>query len=134
MIKSFLRNIAIYTVSLYLLTLIISGVNISGGVQSLLIGGLALTLMFLILKPIFNILTFPFNLITMGLFSVLVNAVILYLLTVFVPNVTISAFNFSGVSLLGFTIAAFHLNTLFAFIIAAVIITIISDAIRWLIK
>jgi hypothetical protein len=56
------------------------------------------------------------------------------LLTIFVPNVTISAFNFSGISLFGFTIAAVHLNTLFAFIVAAVVITIISNSIRWLIK
>ena len=86
MLKVLFRNIAIYAASLFLVPYFVSGVKIYGGIQTLIIGAIVLTGMFLLLRPILQILTFPFNVITMGVFSILSNAVILYLLTVFVPN------------------------------------------------
>ena len=94
MIKALLRNTVIYSVSLFLLPEIVGGVKITGGLQTIIIGGFILTAMFMLLKPIFNILTFPFNVITLGLFALVTNAVILYLLTVFMPNISINAFIF----------------------------------------
>lgn len=134
MFKSLIRNIAIYGVSLFLLPYVIQGVKILGGLQTIVIGAVVLTVMFMLLKPIFNILTFPLNVITLGLFSVVTNAVILYLLTVFVPNITINAFRFPGASIAGFSISPIQFNTLLAFILAAVVLSSISGLIRWLIK
>lgn len=134
MLKSLLRNTSLYAFSLYLLPHVIPGVKIVGGFMTLLIGGFMLTLMFLILKPIFSFLTFPFNMISLGLVSTLTNALILYLLTVFVPNIAVTAFRFAGVSLAGFTIPAMSFNTLFAFILAAITLSIISGGIRWMIS
>lgn len=134
MIKTLLRNTAIYSICLYLLMYIIAGVKISGGIQTVIIGGLALTLMFMILKPVLNVLTFPFNVITLGLFSIVTNAVILYLLTVFVPNISITGFHFRGTSVAGFSISSLELNTLFAFILSAIVLSILSGSIRWLLK
>lgn len=105
-----------------------------GGIQTLLIGGIALTLMFVLIKPVFNVLTYPFNMITLGLFSIVTNAVILYLLTVFVPNVVITAFTFPGASIAGFTIPEISFNTIFAFAAAAIMLSAISGGIRWMIK
>ena len=45
--KSLARNIAIYSLSLYLLTFILDGVRVSGGWVSYIIGGIILYLMFL---------------------------------------------------------------------------------------
>lgn len=134
MIKTLLRNTALYAVSLFILPYIVAGVQIDGGVHTLVIGGFALTLMFVLLKPVFNVLTFPFNFITLGLFSVVVNAVILYLLTVFVPNIKVAAFRFPGASVAGFSISSLEFNTLFAFLVAAAILSVLSSLIRWLIK
>jgi putative membrane protein len=134
MFKSLLQNMALYSVSLYLVTFIIPGVKIVGGLQTYILGGIALTLMFLILKPVFTVLTFPFSLITLGLFSVVTNAVILYLLTIFVPNITITAFTLEKSSLGGFSFQTIHFNTLFAFLAAAVVLSTIAGIVRWLIK
>jgi len=134
MIKSLLRNIFIYVVSLIILPRVVFGVSILGGFQTITIGAIALTLMFTLLKPILNVLTFPFNLMTMGLFSVITNTVILYLLTVFVPNITIHSFGFPGMSVLGFSVSPLTFNTFFAFIAASVVLSITSGLIRWLIK
>lgn len=134
MIKPLLRNTAIYALSLYLLPSFVSGVTIQGGIMTLAIAGIALSLLFVFVKPIFSVLTFPFNMLTMGLFSLITNALLLYLLTVFVPNVTIAAYKFKGASFIGFSIHPIYVNTLFAFIIAALVLSLISGTIRWLIK
>jgi putative membrane protein len=134
MVKALLRNTGIYALSLYLLPSFVGGVEIVGGLFTLIIAGIALSLLFVFVKPIFSVLTFPFNVITMGLFSLITNALILYLLTVFVPNVTIAAYKFSGLSVAGFSIHAVQLNTIVAFILSALVISLISGTIRWLIK
>lgn len=134
MFKMLLRNTGIYAVSLFLLPRVVSGVKIFGGYQTMIIGAFVLTLIFVFLKPVFNILTFPFNFLTLGLFSVVTNAVVLYLLTVFVPNIMINAFYFPGASLAGFTISPMEINILFAFILSSIILSFISGVIRWLIK
>lgn len=134
MLKRFIRNIAIYSFSLFLLPNLVSGVNIDGGLQTFLIGGLGLSLLVTFLKPVFNVLTFPFNIITLGLFSIITNALILYLLTVFVPNITITEYHFSGGSWGGFTIPAVSISTLFAFIISAIVLSAISGTIRWFVN
>jgi putative membrane protein len=134
MVRSLLRNICLYVVSLFILPFIIPGVKIVGGIFTLFTGGLALTFMFLVLKPIFNVLTFPFNLISLGLFSTLTNALILYLLTKFVPNIIITEFTFSGANLAGFNIPAIPINTFFAYVTSAIVISVISGFIRWVIS
>lgn len=134
MLKALLRNTAIYSFSLFLLPYIISGVQLVGGVQTIFIGGIILTLMFLFLKPIFNVLTFPFNMISLGLFSMVTNAVILYLLTVFMPNIIISDFFFPGFDFAGFSVASVQFNTLFSFLAASVVLSVISSFLRWLMK
>lgn len=134
MLKNLLRDTILYTFSLFLLPHIIGGVKILGGLQTLLIGGFALTLMFMFLRPFFNVLSYPLNVISLGLFSTFTNAVILYLLTVFIPNITVTAFRFPGASLGGFSIAAMSFNTLLAFIASAVVLSALSGGIRWLIK
>jgi putative membrane protein len=134
MVKALLRNTLIYSVSLFFLPDIVTGVKIMGGIQTILIGGIILTAMFMLLKPIFNILTFPFNIVTLGLFSLVTNAVILYLLTVFMPNISITSFYFPGASLAGFTINALQINTLFSFLIASIIVSVISNSLQWLNK
>lgn len=134
MFKSLLQNMVLYGVSLFLLPFIVTGVKIVGGLQTYILGGIALTFMFMILKPIFNVLTFPFNMITLGLFSTVTNAIILYLLTIFIPNITVMAFTTQKTAFAGFTIPAIHFSTIFAFIVAAIVLSLISGALRWLIK
>jgi putative membrane protein len=130
--KSILRNLIFYSVALFLTAQILEGVKVSGGLIIYIIGGIALSLLFLLVKPILNIVTLPLNIITLGLFSFVANAIILYLLTVFVPNISISAFTFKGASLLGFIIPKIAINTFFAFIFASIFISLIVGFLKWL--
>jgi putative membrane protein len=98
------------------------------------LGGLALTILFFVLKPILSLLTLPLNIITLGMFSFVINVIIFYLLTVFVTSITISAFTFPGLSLAGFVVPSLYLNTLFAFVLISFLQSVVVSFLTWLIK
>ncbi len=132
--KTILRRIAIYTFVLFLLPILIPGVEINGGLETLFVGGSALALMFLVLKPLLNIISFPINLITLGLFSVITNALILYLMTVFVGGVVISPFSYPSVNQFGFVTPQISFNIYFSYIFTAFVISVIESALTWLME
>lgn len=129
-----LRNTVIYGFTLYILPHFISGVSIKGGIPTVVIGGIALTLMLMILKPILNFISIPLNILSLGIFSTLTNVFILYLLTVFISNISIGAFTYSGAHFAGFIIPKIHFNTFFAFIVSAGILSAISSFLSWILK
>lgn len=51
------------------------------------------------LKPVLKLIALPFNMLTFGLFSLVVNAALLYLTTWVVPGLTIAGFRFSGLTI-----------------------------------
>jgi putative membrane protein len=69
----------ILSVVVFLTTKIVSGVQVDPLWTSLIVGG-CLTLVNMFIKPIINILTLPLNMITLGLFSLVVNGAIFWYL------------------------------------------------------
>jgi len=134
LMKSILRKIVFYTVALFVTAQVLSGIQISGGPGGFILAGIALSVLFLIVKPILSIITLPLNIITLGLFSFITNAIIIYLLTIIVPNVSISAFRFSGLSFFGFVVPGFFVNDFFAFVLISVLISFIVGFLKWLTK
>ncbi len=132
--KSFIRNIFINSLSIFLLAQYVPALKVSGGLITVIAGGIALSLLFMLVKPVLNIISLPLNLVTMGLFSFLTNAIIFYLLTVFVPGISISAFLFNGASFAGFIIPKMYFNTLFAYILIALLQSLMVTFVSWLIK
>lgn len=129
-----LRNTFINALSLYFLTLIFSGVRVTGGITTYIIAGVFLSLMFNFLKPILNIVSLPLNLITMGTFSFLINVLIFYLATTLVGNISIKEFTYLGTSLAGFIIPKITLSTFFAYVAAGLLQSILVSFITWLRK
>lgn len=132
--KSIVRRIVFYAVGLFLTGQILQGLQVSGGLQTYIVGGIVLSALFMIVKPVLSIVTLPLNIITLGLFSFLINAIILYLLTVFVVDISITAFEFQGFTLAGFVVPKFHVNNFFAFIFTSVVLSLIVGFLRWLTK
>jgi putative membrane protein len=133
-VKSILRKIIFYSVALFLVAQLFEGVQVKGGLITYVLGGIVLSALFLIVKPILSIITIPLNIITLGLFSFVTNAIILYLLTIFISNISIAAFTYHGLSFLGFVIPGFSVNGLFAFIIVSVLVSLIVGFLKWLIE
>lgn len=132
--KSIVRRIVFYSVALFLVAQALEGVKIGGGLTTYAVGGVVLSILFLLVKPILNIVTLPLNIATLGLFSFLTNSIILYLLTILVPNIAISAFKFNGFSFWGFVIPKLQINNFFAFIVASVLLSLILGFLKWLMK
>jgi len=132
--KTIIRNILIYTLSLYFLPMIIPGFHISGGFTTLIIGGVALAIMFVILKPILSIISFPINFLTLGIFSIFINILILYLLTVFITGISVTSFTYQKMEILGFITPKIFFNTFFAYSYTAFILSVIDSFVKWLMK
>lgn len=129
--KKLLQQVFISGFSLYVTSFIFSGLKISGGLETIVVGGVLLTLGLTIIKPLIDIITLPFKLATLGIFSFLTNTLIIYMITLVYPKIKIDAFKFQGVSLYGFEIKPLFVSTLFAFLLISVTIYLISRLIAW---
>ena len=130
--KTLLRNVLVYAFILFLLTKLIPGVHINQGYMPYVIGGVVLTLLNLFIKPILNIVSLPMNIITLGLFSLLINTAILYLFTIFVTDIQITSFTYEKMDAFGFVIPQTFFNTFFAYLYTSFVILIIDKSIQWL--
>ena len=132
--KGLIRNTTVNSWALYFISIVLAGVIIKGGLPTYLIGGFVLSIMNSTIRPVLSILSLPLNLVTLGLFSFFSNAIILYLLTVLVPNIKIIAFTFPGFSFAGVTVADHYLNGLFAYVAAAFVLSIFYSYFEWLVS
>ncbi|MCC6199126.1 phage holin family protein [Candidatus Nomurabacteria bacterium] len=70
----------ITTLALVALPYLVTGISV-GSITTALIVGACLVFIYLIIKPIVSILTLPINIITLGLFSLALNAVFFWLVS-----------------------------------------------------
>lgn len=110
----------------------ISGFKITGGFENLLMATGTLTLIFLIAKPVLKILFLPINLLSLGFFGWIINVAMLYILTKFVPYITVSAWHFPGFDYQGILIPAFDLNQLLVFILVSFLLSFVVNFINWI--
>ena len=130
--RTLLRYFLINTVALYLTTEAIKGLSYSGGVQTLLLGGLVFTGINLILIPLLRILLLPLNLLTVGVFAWVTNVLALYALTALVPAIRLSSFDFPGLIYQGFTVPPAHLSALWVAILSSLLIGLLTHVLHWL--
>jgi putative membrane protein len=123
LVRSFLFNMfAIWFTSQVFPTLVVAG-----GWQTMLLGGLVLSLLMLLVAPLLKILFIPINIITFGLLSWIVNVIVLVLLTVFVPDIQVAAHTFPSVTWGGFVVPSIHAAWWAALVISSLAITGISN-------
>lgn len=130
--KKVIQDVSVNSLSLFLTSALVPGLKIEGVQLNFLFAGLLLTLGDYILKPILKIITLPFNIITFGLFSLLINAVSLFLITIIYEKININAFYFQGISYNGFEVPGFNVNIFLSYFIVSVIIYSINKFISWL--
>jgi len=87
LIFNFLVNVAAVALTAYLL----AGVSLNGFVSAVLVT-IVLGIFNLIVKPVLNILAFPINLLTFGLFSIVLNGILILIAARLVPGFTVANF------------------------------------------
>lgn len=121
--KGFLRSVVYHVFALWLTSALVPGISISGNVWGMLSAGCALAIMMMLLKPLVSLIFLPINMLTLGLLSWFVNVIVLYLWTVFVPNVSLSPWTFPGFSGAGFTLPSVALNFLWTLILVSLLVS-----------
>jgi putative membrane protein len=94
MLKPFLVTLA----SVFILSWFLPNISYTDWV-TLLIFSVVLTLVNTIVRPILKLLTLPINIVTLGLFSVVINVGLLWLALFLVPGFTIQPMTVFGVQL-----------------------------------
>ena len=125
--KYFLRVFLFNIFGIWITSQLLPTIAVRGGWQTILLAGATLSLLMLIVKPILKILFIPINILTFGLLSWLVNVVVIYILTIVVPEVTILPWTFPGLTWSGFVIPVFHLSYFLSLVVTSLIITFITN-------
>lgn len=132
--KSLLKIYITCTLSLYLASVAFRGIELSEGINSILLAGVALSLFSLLVKPLINLLLLPLNLITFGLFRWVSSATALYLVTLIIPGFKIMGFSFAGFFSKWVDIPSVNLSGILAVVAFSLVISIISSILHWLIS
>lgn len=132
--KTLIKIYLTCTLSLYLASVAFGGMQLSKGINSILLAGIALSLFSLLVKPIINLLLLPLNLITFGLFRWVSSAIALYLVTLVIPEFKIIGFIFNGLSSKWISIPSINLSGILAIIAFSLVISVISSILHWLIS
>jgi putative membrane protein len=81
------------TVAAVLLTVnLVPGVEITGGWVTILLVALVWSVITMVVKPVLGILTLPITIITFGLFSFVLNALLFWAMTLLVPGFVVAGF------------------------------------------
>jgi putative membrane protein len=81
------------TVAAVLLTLyLVPGVTVSGGWVNIFLLALVWSVITMVIKPVLSLLTLPITIITFGIFSLILNALLFWAMTLIVPGFTVAGF------------------------------------------
>ena len=98
------------TVALFVVVTVLSSHMHYSSVVSLAIAAAVLGLLNAIVRPIFVFLTFPITILTLGLFLIVINAIMLELTAMLVPGFTIDRFSWAVIAAVLFSIVSMVTN------------------------
>jgi putative membrane protein len=111
MVKGLLLKWLVNTMALFVVVNVVAGIGV-GRWQTLLVGALALGLLNAFFRPILLLLTLPINVLTLGLFTLIINGLIFYLAAWLIKGFYVAGFWSAFVAALVFSIVSFLLNLL----------------------
>lgn len=79
MLKKIILGIILNGIALYGVTLILSDIQYIGGVKFFLVAGLIIGFLNIFVKPLMKLLSFPLVILTIGIFTLVINAIIFWL-------------------------------------------------------
>ncbi|OGG73167.1 hypothetical protein A3A38_03515 [Candidatus Kaiserbacteria bacterium RIFCSPLOWO2_01_FULL_53_17] len=79
-------------VAVYLTVNIVPGISVSGGWTTVLVVSLVWSVIITVIRPVLQILSLPITLITLGLFSFVLNALLFWAMELIVPGFDVAGF------------------------------------------
>jgi putative membrane protein len=111
MVKGLLLKWLVNAMALFVVVNVVAGISVERW-QTLLVGALALGLLNAFFRPILLLLTLPINVLTLGLFTLIINGLIFYLAAWMIKGFYVAGFWSAFVAALVFSIVSFLLNLL----------------------
>lgn len=130
-IKHYLRIVIIASIAVYLALTLIPTTYLGPDPKNILILIAGIILANLIIHPIFSIILLPINILTLGSLSFILNVILIYVFTKFLPGFSISAYNFPGANIQGFIIPPFPMNQLETVAAFGIIITVVQKLLHF---
>ncbi|HCM37411.1 MAG: hypothetical protein UV61_C0004G0048 [Candidatus Gottesmanbacteria bacterium GW2011_GWB1_43_11] len=133
--KGLLRLYLFYLTAIFLTQQILTGsFTIGGGLKNFLLAAGILALLNLLVKPILNILFFPVNALTLGLFSLVVNALVFFIFLRLTQDVAISNWIFPGLTYNGLSLPQYEFNQIGTIFVASTFISLITNFFTFLVE
>lgn len=90
--RKFIIQLVAGVLALWLATIIVPSVKFEGTVWYLIFAGLVLALLNLIIRPIIELITLPIKIITLGLFSLVIGTLMVWIVDIVFPQLIIPGF------------------------------------------
>jgi len=130
--KSLIRMLLLNIAVVFFAAWVLPGLSYSSDFTILILAAAALGVVNTIVRPIVKLVTLPINLLTLGIFSWVINVLMLYLVTRLIPGFEISAFHFGGLSYEGFNLSAMEVGLVSSYVASSFIISLLTSTLGWL--
>lgn len=133
--KRLLRTFIFYLAALWITTqLLRPGIQVPDDLQIWAMSAAILAVLNMLLKPILTLLFLPIHALTLGLFSIVVNAGVFYLFLRLMPQISIAAWRFPGLTFQGVMIPAQDFPVLGTIFVASALISLITNFFAYLVE
>lgn len=88
----FLMRVLAVAIAVYLTVNVVPGISIAGGLTTTLLVALVWSVIISVIRPILQLLALPITIITLGLFSFILNALLFWGMEFIVPGFDVSGF------------------------------------------
>lgn len=86
-VKKYLVNVVVF----YILIVLFDSASMHS-IGSVFVAGLVLSVLNILVKPILSLLMLPITLLTLGLFTFIINAIVIWLMDIFVSGIKLGGF------------------------------------------
>ena len=109
----FVIRLLVNAVAFWLIARYVPGFHMTGGIWTPIIAALIFGLVNAIVRPIVLLLTLPISIVTLGLFVIVINALMFWLVTWITPNFKVDGFGPALIGALIMMVVSFIVNQVF---------------------
>lgn len=132
--KKLLRSLIITFVSLYLVSLLVPGLQFSGDLKTFLLAVFVFWLVSLLAKPLIKIIMLPINFLTLGLFFWASNLIVLFITSKLVSSLKIVGFDYPDFSFAGVAVQSGQVSVFWSALLISILLSLFMNFLFWLCK
>ena len=125
--KTLLRRLLLYSLVIFTAALILPGLSYSNDPEVLALAASTLVLVNLLVRPLVKLITLPINFFTLGVFSWLINVLMLLLVTKLIPGFSVSAFALSGFKYGSLVVPSIEVPLFWSYVLASFTISFLMS-------